>query len=235
MPPKEKGKIVIAALLGLGLLVLIGMNVRPVPPKISIENLGPLEAKSTTTKPSTLVVHVAGAVKKPGVYRLKAESRVHDAIREAGGAKPNANLEEWNLAARLIDGMQVYIRPKIVPPKVVAKVSKPRPKGMTGMAPFQVDVPDGFRGGPIGPAKIQPEGTSKRSSGKKVPPAEGSISLNTASLDQLQQLPGVGPSTAEKILDYRRDNGGFTSIDELLAVKGIGPKKLEAMRKFLRL
>lgn len=63
----------------------------------------------------------------------------------------------------------------------------------------------------------------------------GSISLNTASSAQLDSLPGVGPSTAQKILGYRREHGGFSSIDELMAVKGIGPKKLKAMRKYLRL
>jgi comEA protein len=67
---------------------------------------------------------------------------------------------------------------------------------------------------------------------KKKPPAHP-INLNTASATDLQQVPGIGPSTAQKILDTRKSYGAFKSVDDLLAIKGIGPKKLEKMRKYL--
>jgi comEA protein len=67
---------------------------------------------------------------------------------------------------------------------------------------------------------------------KKKPPAHP-ININTAGATDLQQVPGIGPSTAQKILDTRKSYGAFKSVDDLLAIKGIGPKKLEKMRKYL--
>jgi comEA protein len=67
---------------------------------------------------------------------------------------------------------------------------------------------------------------------KKKPPAHP-ININTATATELQQVPGIGPSTSQKILDTRKSYGAFKSVDDLLAIKGIGPKKLEKMRKYL--
>src|SRR5690349_12719569 len=86
---------------------------------------------------------------------------------------------------------------------------------------------------PVMLAAIQEKAPPKRS--KKELPAEGSIALSSATSAELEKLPGVGPATAKKILDYRQKKGGFRNLDQLLAVKGIGPKKLKAMRKYLRL
>lgn len=198
----------------------------------------PLPEEKSAPKPeeATIVIHVAGAVRRPGVYRLSSSARVHDAIRTAGGAKENADLSEWNLAAKITDGKQIFVNAKPDRSRV-AKSHEPsptRPKALNGAFPLRVEVPSEFRGG-IGAVGVQPEGSARRQTGKKETPGEASISLNTGSQADLERLPGVGPSTAQKILSYRQEHGGFTSIDELLAVKGIGPKKLESMRKFLRL
>lgn len=169
-------------------------------------------------KAADVRIHVAGFVAKPGVYRLSGDARVNDALAMAGGAKPGADLEQLNLAAKLVDGTQLYVPGK--KPAESAKVAEP------------------YQGGPRAPVSqtyaarpvdVQPGGGGSKN------PAPNSVSLNTASKAQLEQLPGVGPSTAQKILDYRQEHGGFSSIDELMAVKGIGPKKMEAMRKYLRL
>lgn len=237
-------------ILVLGVFVFVGVTKSKSVPSITFENLEPTSAPTpkpvVESKPASLLVQVSGAVRKPGVYRLKADSRVHDAIREAGGAKPHADLSDWNLAAKLQDGANIYVMGKqAAQEKAAAKkvASNPRPRGLTGnLAPVTVDVPEEYRGGPnslapFGSTKVEPEANSvpRPSSGKKVPPAEASVSLNTGSQAELERLPGVGPATAQKIIEYRRDNGGFTSIEELLAVKGIGPKKMEAMRKYLKL
>lgn len=158
-----------------------------------------------------LVVHVVGAVKKPGMIELEGPARVSEAIERAGGATSDADLSGLNLAGLLQDGVQIRV------PK----------KGEVAA----VAAPEEAISAEIVPVKSTPKSSSS-TSGK---PAAKSISLNTASASELDRLPGVGPATAAKILEYRKAHGGFASIDELLAVKGIGPKKLADMRPYLRL
>jgi competence protein ComEA len=160
-----------------------------------------------------LVVHVAGAVKKPGVARLKPGARVQDALASAGGALADADLDSINLAGKLTDGVQIYV-PKKKQDNAEEAVAR---------------MPEELRGGE---AKSSPAPTAP-SPPKKAEPSI--VNLNTATQAQLESLPGIGPVTARSILEYRKAHGGFGSVDELLAVKGIGPKKLEAMRKFVRL
>ena len=146
----------------------------------------PLEAVEAA-EPAALVVHVVGAVRRPGLYRLRDGSRIADAVARAGGATRRADLALVNLAAPIADGAQV-----LVPRRAPASASG----GAAGAA------------GPSGP-----------------------VHLNTATLEQLDALPGVGPSTAQKILDFRAEHGAFTSVDELDAVPGIGPSRLEQLRE----
>jgi competence protein ComEA len=147
----------------------------------------PAAAAGVTGLPSSrVVVHVVGAVRRPGLYRLAHDSRIADAVARAGGAIAKADLAQVNLAAPLADGEQVVV---------------PR------------------RGAPVTAAAGTSPGT----------PA-GPVQLSTATLEQLDTLPGVGPATAQKILDYREKHGAFASVDELDAVPGIGPKRLEQLR-----
>jgi competence protein ComEA len=143
-----------------------------------------------------VVVHVAGAVARPGLYRLPEGSRVDDAVLLAGGAKPKAALDLVNLAAPVVDGQQVIV-------------------------PLQ-----GAGGGTAAPSA----GTAGEGD---VPGAK--VRLNSATLEQLDELPGVGPVTAQQILDYREANGAFRSVDELDAVPGIGPARLEQLRPLVDL
>lgn len=146
------------------------------------------------------VVHVAGAVRKPGVYRLAEGARVQDAVRRAGGAARRADLGAVNLAAHVADGQQVVV-PKRAPAASAAAAAG--------------EVSAGTGGG--GTAGAIAQG----------PP----ISLSSATLEQLDTLEGVGPATAQKILDWRREHGGFRSVDDLGQVPGIGPKRLAALRE----
>jgi competence protein ComEA len=140
-----------------------------------------------------LLVHVVGAVREPGLYRLDDGSRVDDALQAAGGPKPRANLELINLAAPVADGQQV-----IVP----------------------------VRGG---------EGAAGGSAGGLPGAPAGPVHLNSATLEQLDTLPGIGPVTAQKILDYRNEHGAFSSVDELDSVPGIGPARLADLKKLVDL
>lgn len=132
-----------------------------------------------------VIVHVAGRVRRPGVYRLREGARVDDAVRRAGGALGDADLTAVNLAAEVEDGRQV-----VVPVKASA--------GAPAAA---------------GPGEA---------------PAEP-LNLNTATSEQLQELDGVGPGIAAKILAYRQEHGGFGSVKELGDVPGIGEKRLAAL------
>lgn len=162
---------------------------QPPPPEIALPVASAASSSSTSTTAAEAVVHVAGAVARPGVYRLPPGGRVADAIEAAGGPVPGAELHRLNLAAPLVDGSQVY----------VPLVGEPPPQG--------VGAPGGGTDAPAGP-----------------------LDLNTATVVQLEELPGIGPATAAAIVDAREERGGFTSVDDLLDVRGIGPAKLEALR-----
>ncbi|HYX86012.1 MAG TPA: ComEA family DNA-binding protein [Gaiellales bacterium] len=134
--------------------------------------------------PQVLVVDVAGAVRRPGVYRLPAGARVLDAVHRAR-ASGRADLTALNLAARLTDGEQVLV---------------PR----RGAGPH-----------PVGAGSAQPAAP---------------VSLNSATLDELETLDGIGPALGQRIIDYRTQHGGFRSVEELDQVSGIGPARLAALR-----
>jgi competence protein ComEA len=132
-----------------------------------------------------LVVHVVGAVRRAGLFRLRDGSRVADALARAGGPTRHADLAAVNLAAPLVDGEQV-----VVP-----------------------------RRGPGGSAAVT-----------AVPGAGAKVSLGSATVEQLDELPGVGPVTAQKIVDWRSTHGPFRSVDDLDDVPGIGPARIEQLR-----
>ncbi|HWA84478.1 MAG TPA: helix-hairpin-helix domain-containing protein [Fimbriimonadaceae bacterium] len=217
-------RLVMAGLLALtvaaGSFAIVRGQRRPAP--IVFESLTKPESNTPITNredapPSLLVVDATGAIRKPAVLHLPAGSRVEDAIQAAGGPQDDADLDAINLAAKLVDGTQLYV---------------PR-KGETK------PVDDAYRGGSVSEnyAPRRPAQSGKSGghghSGKKEPPSQP-VSLSTATAEQLEGIPGIGPATAQKILDYRQTHGRFASVDDLLAVKGIGPKKLEAMRKYLK-
>lgn len=149
----------------------------------------------------TVVVDVAGAVAAPAVVELPQDARVQDAIEAAGGLAPDADASGVNRAARLIDGQQVYI------PRVGEAVSGAATAPATGSA---ADTGASGAGAAAG--------------------ASGLVNINTADATALDALPGVGPSTAQAIIDEREANGAFTSPEDLMRVTGIGEKKFEKLR-----
>ena len=217
---RDRWVLLLVGMAVIGALFFVGARYQRPKPALDVSSLtaGPAAVPSPSPQgPATLKVDVEGNVVRPGLQTLPADARVSDAIAAAGGKTADADTEPLNLAAKLVDGSQVYVPNR----------AKPEPD----------KVAEPYRGGPgvASPYDSHPATTSGggHSGGKKHP--SGPVSLNTGSEGQLESLPGVGPSTAKKILEYRQAHGGFSSVDELMAVKGIGPKKLKAMRQWLKL
>jgi competence protein ComEA len=162
---------------------------RSLPKPVTIAEAGPGTAQeSSSPSPAVmLIIDVAGAVNRPGVYEFAEGDRVIDAIERAGGPKPKADLSLLNLAAPLMDGTQILV----------------------------------LKSGP--PGAVAPGGEAPGSS-------TGLININTASATELQDLNGVGEVLSAAIVDYRTENGPFTSVDQLEDVSGIGPATLEKIR-----
>lgn len=171
---------------------------------------GPAAGPSGTagaTGPATgtaapVVVHVVGQVNKPGLVRLQPGARVADALAAAGGARKGADLAALNLARPVADGEQVLV------PRPGEAVPGP---GAGGAA---AGGSTGGSGGGSGPGGA----------------ASGLVNLNTAGLEELDSLPGVGPVLAQRILDWRTEHGRFTSVEELGEVSGIGEKLLARLK-----
>lgn len=144
-------------------------------------------------KPSqgAIYVDVSGAVRRPGLYKLAAGSRVNDALVKAGGATRDGDLTLINRAATLSDGEQVLV-----------------------------------------PLKPDPAALASGGQGSAAP-VSGPLRLNFATVEQLDELPGIGPATAQRIIDYRLANGPFKSVDELDEVSGIGPARLAELRELV--
>jgi len=187
------------------------------------------DSDSSQTNTGTVTFQVAGAVNAPNVYTLPRGSRIVDAIKTAGGAKVDADTQSLNLAARIEDGSRIYI-----PSSQERQQSPQQPLVTTGaVAPAAVSPASDHVKINVVPSRSG--AGSSAAGGKLRNPGDGVVHVNTADVNELQRLPGVGPSTAQKILDYRTQIGKFTSPDQLDDVKGIGPAKLEKMRPFIAL
>lgn len=190
----------------------------------------PAELVAPDPAASRIVVHVVGAVQRPGVYELPAGARVRDAIGAAGGFATRALLDSVNLAAFCEDGQQVRVEAAPEPAAVVAAPlpAPPPPSAMTPAPPVtppaasQTPTSGRPASQPASPADVPPFVVSAQPQ----PP----VRINHAGLDELQRLPGVGPELAKRIIYYRAEHGPFRSFSELDEVEGIGPATIAAIR-----
>ncbi len=197
---------VVAFCLGaMAAFVTLALSNRARPAPIAIVPPEPTATPAPTATPGPLVVDVDGAVAAPAVYALAPGSRVADAIEAAGGFTAVADAAVLNLAQPLQDGMQVFVPEEGSALGVTAVESLALPEPAT-------------RGG---------QSTLDLGSGGQL------VDLNLATLEELDGLPGIGPSTAQKIIDYREENGPFTAVEELLNVSGIGEAKFEQVKAFI--
>lgn len=175
------------AVLVVAVVALVGwLSSSGAPVDVDLPRAAPPVAGATSVVTETATAHAAGAVGRPGVYRLPPGARVTDLLDAAGGPSPDADLDQLNLAAPVADGERIYVpkRGEAAPP-----------------------VAGAASGAPVGP-----------------------VNLNTATADQLDALPGVGPATAAAILDWRKQNGRFRTVEDLLEVRGIGDARLADLR-----
>ncbi|MDQ1619489.1 MAG: competence protein ComEA [Actinomycetota bacterium] len=163
------------------------------------DGLSPPSHAASPAPSGAVVVHVAGAVRRPGLVELPGGARVSDAVEAAGGATQKADLTSVNLARPLVDGEQLLVLRR----------------GQAGGPVAGAAGPAGGAGGPGGPAGAP-------------------IDLNTATLQQLDGLPGVGPVLAQRIIDWRTEHGRFATVDELTEVSGIGERTLADLRSAVR-
>lgn len=154
----------------------------------------------------TILIHVSGQVKNNTVVELPAESRIKDAIEAAGGLTKEADLTNINLAYILEDGEKIYI------PKKGEKVGE-EDVGVVGVGQTEMSAPT-----------VRSSSLSNKSS---------KININKATQTELESLPGVGPSTAQKIIAYREESGKFASVEDIKNVAGIGSAKYEKMKEFI--
>lgn len=173
---------------------------------------------------ATVRVHVAGAVNNPGVYTLPAQGRAVDAIAAASGAAADADLDRVNLAGALSDGVQIYVphRGETAAPAQIL------PNGGTANAGQGTAANGASQNGAAQNNAPQPARTLTSSGNAQ----KGStpVNINTATAEELQSLPRIGPAMAQRIIAWREAHGGFRSVDELDAVPGIGPSMLENLR-----
>jgi len=211
---------VVLLTVGVALVVAVVCAVRwltPGEPSLAFEQSGKVEvavpqpgaAESSSTvsteasMPILVWVHVVGAVRAPAVVSLPSGSRVADAIDAVGGLLSSAQVRGVNMARLLVDGEQIVV-------------------------PTQDEWEAGETAGPAAGSSAQSMGAAGASG-----PVAQRIDLNTATTAELDTLPGVGPSTAGKIVADREANGPFAALEDLMRVSGIGPKKFEALKEYL--
>ena len=212
LDPGRVGALALAAVAVIAAVVvgLVVWSGRPTPepvPALPVIGAAPAPAPAgpAPTPAGPMIVSVAGKVARPGLVRLPEGSRVGEAVDAAGGALPGTDLTALNLAARVSDGEQVLVGVDPPPGAASAGAASAGSAAPAGSAP---PTPGGATGGAAG----------------------GKLDLNAATLEQLDQLPGVGPVTAKKILDWRTQNGRFAAVEQLQEISGIGDARFATLR-----
>ncbi|MCA2242470.1 MULTISPECIES: ComEA family DNA-binding protein [Mycobacterium] len=218
--PGRAGAIGLAIVAALAVLVTVFTLVRDRPAPVMSAKLPPVEKVSTASPRSSasptpgpdqpVVVSVVGLVHTPGLVTLAPGARVADALQAAGGAVNGADTIGLNMARPLGDGEQIVV-------------------GLAPVSGQPTALGSSVASGSTSTSKAPPP----RSGTVKPKPGEA-VNLNTATVQELDALPGVGPVTAAAIVAWRQANGKFTSVDQLADVEGIGPARLEKLRALVR-
>ncbi|OBK77785.1 ComEA family DNA-binding protein [Mycobacterium sp. 1164985.4] len=218
----DPGRAGVIALGGVGLLAVLvtvfvllrddspAVAAAKLPPVQMVSSASPTPAAASPAADGPVVVSVVGLVHKPGLVTLATGARIADALTAAGGPLEGADLVGLNMARRITDGEQIVV----------------------GIAPSPGEPP--AMGSSVSTGVAAPAPANAPASGDGAgAPAGGTVDLNTATVEQLDTLPGIGPVTAAAIVAWRDANGRFTSVDQLGDVDGIGPARLEKLRNLV--
>lgn len=180
--------------------------------------IGNLEETEEVTKEedTKIIVHVSGAVNKEGIVELEENSRISDAIDKAEGLKENADTKNINLAFKLEDGMKIYI------PTIGESIAENEVNENNNM----IDENSKYVTSESGVAQEENNGQTEEKKSEKV-------NINKATQTELEGLPGIGPATAIKIINYRNENGKFKNIEDIKEVSGIGDAKYENIKDLI--
>lgn len=246
--------VLLGVLAGIGFFYLgVWSQSRSVKPNL----IGPFESGGTSSPPP-VVVHVAGQVHKPGVYELAFDARVRQAIHQAGGPKPDADLDAINLAAYLEDGQKLEVPAKPAP---LESTSQDEPQVLSLELPDTEEISEAETSRSLAPllppspesaqkTRPLPQPASTKKPAETVAPEipraktgsgqesqnadpeylkKNPLRINTATQQELELLPGIGPMLAGRIIAYREEKGKFETAEELGEVPGIGEKRLEQL------
>jgi competence protein ComEA len=196
----RKAGVIVAVLIIFALVIVfaagrasMGLSALLRPPTIIIATPAPTPQPTTAASPALLHIYINGAVSVPGVYEFAPGALVDDALRAAGGFAPDADTRQLNLAQSLSNEMYIYV------PSITE----------AGTAPPVIGLP-------VSTADLQLQRAGDTNTA-------GMININTAGYEELQELPGIGPALAQRIIDYRLENGPFANIAAIQDVAGIGP------------
>ncbi|MCT2159921.1 helix-hairpin-helix domain-containing protein [Granulicatella adiacens] len=189
------GVLFVCLIIGMGLFWMSrqGEEVEEAATSLAETTILPQEVEDKTTVSTVIYVDVKGEIHHPGVYQMKAESRVKDLIEAAGGFTPLADDQKLNLA-QLLEDQMVIVVPK--------------------------------KGEEVNSELAQAPTSQKKEVGK-----EGKVNINTATVEELKTLKGIGEKKAEAIIEYRKKNGSFKNKEELMKVRGIGKKLYESFQE----
>lgn len=212
--PGRSGAIALGLVAAVAVLITVFTVVADRPAAVASAKLPPVEVVSQASgsaapgPPPRPVISVVGLVRTPGLVTLAPGARIADALAAAGGVLDGADTLGLNMARPVADGEQIVVG-------IAERPGLPRSLG-SSVNPGVAEAPAVPTSGP--------------------PPAGGGalVDLNTATVAQLDTLPGVGPVTAAAIVAWRGTHGRFTAVDQLGEVDGIGPARLEKLRAFVR-
>ena len=206
---QKQKKIILVIILVIALITYYYLYTKNNTEEINNENLEITnnETQEESKEEEKIVVHITGAVNKEGIVELETGARIADAIEKAGGSKENADIKNINLATILEDGMKIHI-------PTIEETNTNKDKTTENNENSQTIT----------------ETIDNASDTKKT---QGKVNINTANIEELDTLPGIGPSTASKIISYRQENGKFKNIEELKEVSGIGEAKYEKIKDLI--